>query len=134
MNSLRPRPGARIGLVHEGNFGDIIATLPMAAILKAAVPKCTTVFIGRYGQEVALASHHIDEFLDADAVRDDAAALAAARLDILLNPFPYRRIAGTAARARIPVRVGNLRRGAMHAGAIALCFTGAPSLVCTRRC
>jgi ADP-heptose:LPS heptosyltransferase len=113
MYSLRSHSCSRIGIVHEGNFGDIIAILPMAGILKAALPNCTTVFIGRrYGREIALASHHIDEFLDADAVREDTAALAAAQLDILLNPFPYRTIARTAARARIPVRVGNLRRGA----------------------
>jgi lipopolysaccharide heptosyltransferase III len=101
----------RIGLMHGGALGDVVATLPMAGAIKAACPGVAIVFIGRrYVEPLALASRHIDSFLDADAATADAQKLAAARLDILLNPFPFKEFAEIAARARVPLRIGNLRR------------------------
>ncbi len=105
------RPGVRIGLVHAGNLGDIVHALPMAGAIKAACPSATIVFIGRrYTEPLIRASRYVDEFFDAELARHDADALAAQRLDILLNPYPSKEIAQTAARARVPARVGNLRR------------------------
>jgi len=106
-------PGIRIGLVHAGNLGDVVAALPMAGAIKAACPSAHISFICRcYSAPVAMASQHVDAVLDADQARDDSTILAEARLDVLLNPFPYIDIARSAARVGVPVRVGNLRRGA----------------------
>jgi ADP-heptose:LPS heptosyltransferase len=105
------RPDSRVGLAHAGNLGDIVHTLPMAGAIKAVFPTATIVFIARrYAEALVRASRHVDAFFDADLARRDAEALAAQRLDILFNPYPSNEIAQTAVRARVPVRVGNIRR------------------------
>jgi ADP-heptose:LPS heptosyltransferase len=105
------RPGVRVGLVHAGNLGDVVATLPMAGAIKAACPSAEVLFIGRrYTEPLVRASQYVDTFIDSALAQDDADFVAAQRLDILLNPFPWREIAQTAARAGVPVRIGNLRR------------------------
>ena len=104
-------PGARVGLVQAGNLGDVVHTLPMAGAIKAACPTATIVFIGRrYTESLVRASRYVDEFFDAELAKRDADAVAAQKLDILLNPYRWKEIARTAARARVPVRIGNLRR------------------------
>lgn len=104
-------PGARVGLVHAGNLGDVVATLPMAGAIKSACPNAEIVFIGRrYTEPLARASRYVDAFFDAELARRDADAVAAQKLDILLNPFFSVGIAQTAARAGVPARIGNLRR------------------------
>lgn len=105
------RPGIRVGLVHAGNLGDVVATLPMAGAVKTACPGATVLFIGRrYTKPLVLASQYVDTFVDAEAARRDADFVAAQRLDILLNPYYNVEIARTAARAHVPIRIGNLRR------------------------
>jgi ADP-heptose:LPS heptosyltransferase len=104
-------PGSRVGLVHAGNLGDVVATLPMAGAIKAVCPSATIVFIARrYAEPLVRASRYVDEFFDAEVAQRDADALAAQRLDILLNPYFSVEIAQTAMRAGVPVRIGNLRR------------------------
>jgi ADP-heptose:LPS heptosyltransferase len=105
------RPDSRVGLVHAGNLGDVVHTLPMAGAIKAAYPTATIVFIGRrYTESLVWVSKHVDEFFDAELAQRDADALAAQRLDIIFNPYPSSEIARIAMRARVPTRVGNLRR------------------------
>ena len=105
------RPDSRIGIAHAGNLGDIVHTLPMAGAIKSAFPTATIVFIARrYTEALVRASQHVDVFFDADIARRDAEALAAQKLDILFNPYRSNEIAANAKRARVPVRVGNLRR------------------------
>jgi heptosyltransferase III len=104
-------PGARVGLAHAGNLGDIVHTLPMAGAIKAACPAATIVFIARrYTESLVRASRYVDEFFDAEVAKRDADAVAAQKLDILLNPYRSSEIARTAVRAGVPVRIGNLRR------------------------
>lgn len=105
-------PGCRVGVVQHFNLGDVVATLPIAGVIKQACPTAQVVFIGRrYAEPVVRASRYVDEFLDSEAVLADAAVLAAAKIDILVNPFPHREIAEAAYRAKVPVRIGNLMRG-----------------------
>jgi ADP-heptose:LPS heptosyltransferase len=104
-------PGARVGLAQAGNLGDVVHTLPMAGAIKAACPTATIVFIARrYTESLVRASRYVDEFFDAELAKRDADAVTAQRLDILLNPYRWSGIARTAVRARVPVRIGNLRR------------------------
>jgi heptosyltransferase III len=104
-------PGVRIGLVQAGNLGDVVHALPMAGAIKAACPTATVVFIGRrYTESLVSASRHVDEFFDAELAKSSVDAFAAKKLDILLNPYRWKEIARTAALARVPVRIGNLRR------------------------
>jgi heptosyltransferase III len=105
------RPDSRIGLVQAGNLGDVVHVLPMAGAIKTVCPSATIVFIGRrYTEPLARASRYVDAFFDAELAQHDADALAAQRLDIILNPYPSKEIARTAVRAHVPARVGNLRR------------------------
>jgi heptosyltransferase III len=98
-------------LVHAGNLGDVVATLPMAGAIKSACPNAEIVFIGRrYTEPLVRASQYVDAFFDAAVAGHDAEAVAALKLDILLNPYFSVEIAQTAARARVPARIGNLRR------------------------
>jgi len=104
-------PGARVGLVQAGNLGDVVHTLPMAGAIKAACPSATIVFIGRrYTESLVRASRYVDEFFDAELAKRDADAVAAQKLDILLNPYRWKEIARIATRAGVPVRIGNFRR------------------------
>ncbi len=104
-------PGVRIGLVQAGNLGDVAHALPMTGAIKAACPTATIVFIARrYTESLVRASRHVDEFFDAELAKNDADAVAALKLDILINPYRWKEIARTAARARVPARIGNLRR------------------------
>ena len=110
---MRLPAGCRVGLLQAFNIGDVIACLPMAGLIKRHYPDVRIVFIGRsYAEPVAMSCAHIDEFVDSQAVLKDHAVLAAARIDVLINPFPHRELAQSAYRAGVPVRVGNLRRGA----------------------
>ncbi|HVT35578.1 MAG TPA: glycosyltransferase family 9 protein [Nevskiaceae bacterium] len=110
---MRLHAGSRIGIVQAFNIGDVVACLPLAGLIKRHYPGSRIVFVGRcYAEAVALACVHIDEFLDAQACLHDPQVLARAKLDVLINPFPHREIAQAAYQARVPVRVGNLRRGA----------------------
>jgi heptosyltransferase-3 len=104
-------PGARVGLAQAGNLGDVVHTLPMAGAIKAGCPTATIVFIGRrYTESLVRASRYVDEFFDAELAKRDADAVAAQKLDILLNPYRWSEITRAAVRARVPVRIGNLRR------------------------
>jgi ADP-heptose:LPS heptosyltransferase len=98
-------------LVQAGNLGDVVHTLPMAGAIKAACPTATIVFIGRrYTESLVRASRYVDEFFDAELAKRDADAVAAQKLDILLNPYRWKEIARIATRAGVPVRIGNFRR------------------------
>ncbi|MGC2336442.1 MAG: hypothetical protein WA625_11790, partial [Pseudolabrys sp.] len=98
-------------MAQAGNLGDVVHTLPMAGAIKAACPTATIVFIARrYTESLVRASRYVDEFFDAELAKRDADAVAALKLDILLNPYRWSGIARTAVRARVPVRIGNLRR------------------------
>jgi hypothetical protein len=104
-------PGARVGLAQAGNLGDVVHTLPMAGAIKAGCPTATIVFIGRrYTESLVRASRYVDEFFDAELAKRDADAVAGQKLDILLNPYRWSEITRAAVRARVPVRIGNLRR------------------------
>src|SRR5262249_37283189 len=73
----------------------------MAGAIKAACPTATIVFIGRrYTEFLVRASRYVDEFFDAELAKRDVDAVAAQKLDILLNPYRWSEIARTAARAR----------------------------------
>ncbi len=100
-----------LAIAQPMHLGDAVATLPLAGILKATWPELKICFIGRtYVQPLIDCCEHIDLFLESDAVIADPALLTRLPVDILLNPFPDRRLAAVAFQAGVPLRVGNLRR------------------------
>ena len=120
-------PGARVGLVQAGNLGDVLPRCRWPAQSRPACPTARIVFIARrYTESLVRASRYVDEFFDAELAKSNADAVAAQKLDILLNPYRWSEIARTAARARVAVRIGNLRRrNIASSGAIVSSFMAA---------
>jgi len=104
----------RIGIAQPLNLGDVLACFPMAGLLKRALPDAEIIFLAKaYAKPLIDACGHIDGFVDCEAVLEHPALLMDQAIDIMFNPFPCYRLAAAAFRARIPVRVGNLRRSRM---------------------
>lgn len=54
-------------IAREDAMGDVILALPVCGLLKSKYPNCKISFLGRaYTRAVAMASEHVDEFLDFD--------------------------------------------------------------------
>lgn len=98
-------------ILRHDNLGDVALALPMAGMLKRAIPGCTVRFaVRRYARDVAAASRHVDDVIvvtDAAAFERDLRAL---QPDAIVFAFPSRELARAAARAGVPIRVGTARR------------------------
>lgn len=111
MLSRLRTPPSRIAIALGPHMGDGISCLPMAGLLKAHWPqtRITCIAPAKF-LAVFEACEHFDDFLDTESVVADASVLNTRGVNVLLNPFPDLEVARAAARARVPVRVGNLRR------------------------
>ncbi|TAM10600.1 MAG: glycosyltransferase family 9 protein [Nevskiaceae bacterium] len=96
------------------HLGDVVTALPLAGVLKQRWPDVAVYFCG-IGQARPLIECcvHIDGFIDVEAALADPAVLAAAGAGVFLNPYPSYPLMRSALAARIPIRVGNLRRPRM---------------------
>ncbi|MBN1559600.1 glycosyltransferase family 9 protein [candidate division KSB1 bacterium] len=107
---------SRILLSRTDSIGDVVLTLPMAAVLRQLYPEAKILFLGRsYTQPVLNACENIDEFYNWDTVEDTAAdeqarLLRCTNADIILHVFPRPAIARAAKRAHIPLRLGTTNR------------------------
>lgn len=103
-------------LSRTDRLGDVILTLPMAAILKKRVPRARVIFLGRaYTRPLIEACSAVDAFLDWDELSrlDEKARIQTLRdLDAqaFIHVFPRREIAKAARAAKIPLRVGTSHR------------------------
>lgn len=108
---MTPAAARSFVIVRHDNLGDVALTLPMAGLLRRAVPGCTVrLAVRRYAREVAAASRFVDEVIvvtDAAAFERDLRAL---RPDAVIFALPSRGLARAAARAGVPLRVGTARR------------------------
>lgn len=103
-------------LSRTDNIGDVVLSLPMAALLKQAYPNAKIIFLARnYVRAVVEAYPHIDQFVSSDELlaADDRAAcqqLKALEADAIIHVFPNARLAKLAKQAKIRMRVGTSRR------------------------
>jgi ADP-heptose:LPS heptosyltransferase len=108
---VRPADARSFVIVRHDNLGDVALALPMAGLLKRAMPDCTVRFaVRRYARDVAAASRFVDDVVvvtDEAAFERDLRALAP---DAVIFAFPSRGLARAAARAGVPLRVGTARR------------------------
>jgi heptosyltransferase-3 len=108
---VKPADARSFVILRHDNLGDVALALPMAGLLKRAVPGCTVRFaVRRYARDVAAASRFVDDVI---VVTDEAAFerdLRALRPDAVIFAFPSRGLARAAARAGVPLRVGTARR------------------------
>lgn len=112
--AIRGNKTLRICIAQPLNLGDVLACFPMAGLLKRALPNAEIILLAKtYAKPLIDACEHIDSFVDVEAVLEHPALLAEQAIDIIFNPFPCYRIAAAAFQAKIPVRVGNLRRSRM---------------------
>ncbi len=94
-------------------IGDVVLTLPVAAVLRTLYPSARILFLGRaYTRAIIDACEYIDGFLDCDQLKEPSPArqLAATDADTIIHIFPDKSIARAAWRARIPQRIGTTNR------------------------
>ena len=97
-------------------IGDVILTLPMAAVLKKEFPGCHILFLGKtYTQEVIRCCVNVDRFLDWDRIRQlspeqQMTELKATGADVIIHAFPCAAIAQLAKSAGIQLRIGTSGR------------------------
>ncbi len=106
----------RILISKPTALGDVMVALPMATLLKKMDPTCHISFLGRkYTRDLIEHYQDVDQFLDWEELKDlpdDAAAkqLAQHNIDVCLHITPNKHIMRIAKLAKIPVRIGTLRR------------------------
>ncbi len=106
----------RILLSRTDSIGDVVLTLPMAGMIKAHFPNATVLFLGSsYTQAVIASCRHVGEFVDWSVISKQPAdkqleAVIALQVDAIVHVFPRKEIAFLAHKARIPVRIGVMRR------------------------
>ena len=98
-------------------IGDVVLTLPMAALLKKFLGKdVKVIFFGRkYTQPVIQCCEAVDEFLDYDIFQSCSEAekkeyIKNCSADVILHVFPRKEIALAARKAGIPLRIGTTNR------------------------
>lgn len=108
---MTPRQARRFVIVRHDNLGDVALALPMAGLLKRALPDCHVAFaIRAYARDVVLASRHVDAALVFDSPASFEQVLRTHRADAVVFAFPDRALARAAAAAGVPIRVGTARR------------------------
>lgn len=104
----------KILISRTDNIGDVIFTLPMAALLKKYIPNSEIYFLGKkYTQAVVDCCQFIDKFYDWDAIQQSGDCLQIFKqinCDAIIHVFPNKHIALLAKKARIKLRIGTNRR------------------------
>ena len=105
-----------IVLSRTDNIGDVVLTLPMAAVLRQAFPQTRIIVLARnYVKDIVEAKPEVDVFLSWDSLEsqsesDAVATLKALQITVILHVFPNRAVSSLAKKAGIPLRIGSLRK------------------------
>lgn len=103
-------------LSRPDSIGDVVLTLPMAGVLKAAFPGCRVSLLGRnYTRPLALACEHLDGVYAWDEIEstphvEQVAQFRAMGADAIFHVLPKPEIARLAKAAQIPLRIATSRR------------------------
>lgn len=93
------------------SIGDVVLTLPVAAVLKQYYPDLTIGFMGRkYTQPVIEACKYVDQFVDVDTFMNEKLLLNGQPPQCIIHVFPERPIAKRAQQLGIPLRIGTTNR------------------------
>lgn len=109
----------RIIISRTDSIGDVILTLPLCGWIKKNMPQSTLIFLGcSYTRAIAEACHHIDEFMDWDALKQESPgeqveAFTSQNADCIIHVFPRKEIMWVAKRAGISIRIASGHR--LHA-------------------
>lgn len=93
------------------SIGDVILTLPVAAVLKKHFPALTIGFMGRsYTKPVIEACRYVDEFIDVIDFGKRKILVGGEPAECILHVFPVSSIAKMARAMGIPLRIGTTNR------------------------
>ena len=101
----------RILISRTDAIGDVVLTLPLATMLRRALPQAHIGFLGRaYTLPVIACCSSVDEAVEMEQFLSAKNRLLRQSWDTIVHVFPKKEIAWKAARAGIAVRVGTSRR------------------------
>ncbi len=98
------------------NIGDVVLTLPMAALIKQHYPTCKITFLARdYVKSLVMNCSAVDAFLCWDEIKNLTStkaidAIRSLQADTILHVFPQKKIASLAKAAGIKIRIGSSHR------------------------
>ncbi len=102
---------SNIIISRTDSIGDVVLTLPVAAILKKKFPGMKICFMGkRYTKPVIEACKYVDEFIDAEDLLNKKITVAGEDPQAIIHVFPLPAIAKRAKQLRIPLRIGTTNR------------------------
>ena len=110
------KQGQSLVLSRTDSLGDVVLTLPLAGVLKAAYPGLQIIFLGTdYTRAVVDQCQHVDEFWTWNEVQRETAPQFRYRLETrrafgVVHVFPRRQVANAFARLGLPFRLGTSRR------------------------
>ncbi|MEP6749318.1 MAG: glycosyltransferase family 9 protein [Bacteroidota bacterium] len=102
---------SNIIISRTDSIGDVVLTLPMAAVLKQYFPGATIGFIGKsYTKPVINACKYVDEFIDREDFLKKKVTICGNKPDTILHVFPDAAIAVRARKLGIRLRIGTTNR------------------------
>ncbi|HSC38430.1 MAG TPA: glycosyltransferase family 9 protein [Chitinophagaceae bacterium] len=102
---------ANIIISRTDSIGDVVLTLPLAAVLKQHFPQARIAFIGRaYTRPVIEACKYVDAFIDKEAFLHGPVTVCGQTPDTILHVLPDAAIAFRARQLGIRRRVGTTNR------------------------
>jgi heptosyltransferase III len=93
------------------SIGDVVLTLPVAAVLKEHFPDTVIGFMGKsYTRPVIQACRFVDEYIDVDDFMNREVLLGGQPIEAIVHVFPVSEIAFRARSLGIPRRIGTTNR------------------------
>jgi ADP-heptose:LPS heptosyltransferase len=106
-----PKIPANIIISRTDSIGDVVLTLPVAAVLKMQFPAMTIAFMGKaYTRPVIEACTAVDLFIDKDDFLQKEILINGKQPEAILHVFPQQEIARRAKALQIPLRIGTTNR------------------------
>jgi ADP-heptose:LPS heptosyltransferase len=96
---------------RSDSIGDVVLTLPVAAVLKKNFPQIKIGFLGRaYTRPVIEACKYVDQFIDTDDFLKKKITIDGKNPQAILHVFPVPAIAWRSRKLKIPLRIGTTNR------------------------
>ena len=93
------------------SIGDVVLTLPVAAVLKKYFPEIKIGFMGKaYTRPVIEACKNVDAFIDVNDFLNKKVSVCGEKPEAILHVLPVSKIAFRAKQLNIPIRIGTSRR------------------------
>ncbi len=104
-------PLSNIIISRTDSIGDVILTLPLAAVIKQHFPSIKIAFLGKkYTQPVIECCKYIDEFIEVEDFLNNKISIDGCKPEAILHVFPVKEIASRAKKLAIPLRIGTTNR------------------------